>query len=51
MALIPLLTVLSEGKDSANCGRPCEKHEAKLRDRTGAEHSLSAIDNRLVVPL
>ena len=33
---------LSEGTDFTNCGRPCEKHEVKLRDRTGAEHILSA---------
>ncbi|MEM8505722.1 MAG: DUF3656 domain-containing protein [Cyanobacteria bacterium P01_D01_bin.1] len=33
---------LSEGTDFTNCGRPCEKHEVKLRDRTGAEHILLA---------
>ncbi|MBE9062143.1 U32 family peptidase [cf. Phormidesmis sp. LEGE 11477] len=33
---------LSEGTDFTNCGRPCEKHDVKLRDRTGAEHILSA---------
>ncbi|AFY37582.1 peptidase U32 [[Leptolyngbya] sp. PCC 7376] len=35
-------TFLSEGKDFRDCGRPCEKHEVKLRDRTGAEHVLVA---------
>ncbi len=33
---------LSEGTDFTNCGRPCEKHEVKLRDRTGIEHVLQA---------
>ncbi|BAU14032.1 peptidase U32 [Leptolyngbya sp. NIES-3755] len=33
---------LSEGTDFTNCGRPCEKHEVKLRDRTGIEHTLHA---------
>lgn len=33
---------LSEGTDFTNCGRPCETHEVKLRDRTGAEHRLHA---------
>lgn len=33
---------LSEGKDFRDCGRPCEKHEVKLRDRTGTEHVLQA---------
>jgi U32 family peptidase len=33
---------LSSGTDFTNCGRPCEKHEVKLRDRTGAEHILQA---------
>ena len=25
-----------------NCGRPCDKHDVKLRDRVGAEHPLKA---------
>jgi putative protease len=29
---------LSEGTDYKNCGRPCDQHEARLRDRMGAEH-------------
>ncbi|MFM5980476.1 MAG: DUF3656 domain-containing protein [Sphaerospermopsis kisseleviana] len=33
---------LSEGTDYTNCGRPCEKHEVKIRDRVGSEHILTA---------
>ncbi|WP_418006800.1 DUF3656 domain-containing U32 family peptidase [Nostoc piscinale] len=33
---------LSEGTDYTNCGRPCEQHEVKLRDRVGSEHVLQA---------
>ncbi|MCJ2544607.1 U32 family peptidase [Thermostichus vulcanus] len=33
---------LSEGTDYTNCGRPCEKHEVKLRDRANVEHILKA---------
>jgi len=33
---------LSSGTDYTNCGRPCDKHEVKLRDRVGAEHMLKA---------
>ncbi|MEO1634424.1 MAG: U32 family peptidase [Cyanobacteria bacterium J06631_9] len=33
---------LSEGTDFTNCGRPCDQHEVKLRDRTGTEHILHA---------
>jgi putative protease len=33
---------LSEGTDFTNCGRPCEKHDVRLRDRTGMEHPLKA---------
>ncbi|MBC5795398.1 U32 family peptidase [Sphaerospermopsis sp. LEGE 00249] len=33
---------LSEGTDYTNCGRPCEKHEVKIRDRVGSEHILKA---------
>ena len=33
---------LSKGKDYRDCGRPCEKHRVKLRDRVGAEHILKA---------
>ncbi|HXF11223.1 MAG TPA: DUF3656 domain-containing protein [Desulfuromonadaceae bacterium] len=33
---------LSSGKDYRDCGRPCDHHEVKLRDRVGAEHVLKA---------
>jgi putative protease len=33
---------MSEGKDFNSCGRPCEKHSVKLRDRVGMEHPLKA---------
>ncbi len=33
---------LSKGTDFTNCGRPCDRHEVRLRDRTGAEHVLKA---------
>ena len=33
---------LSQGTDYTNCGRPCDQHVVKLRDRTGAEHPLKA---------
>ncbi|MFM1770472.1 MAG: putative protease YhbU precursor [Verrucomicrobiota bacterium] len=33
---------LSEGTDYTNCGRPCDRHEVRLRDRVGAEHVLKA---------
>jgi putative protease len=33
---------LSKGTDFTNCGRPCDHHEVKLRDRAGAEHFLKA---------
>ncbi|MEL6382802.1 MAG: DUF3656 domain-containing protein [Cyanobacteria bacterium J06626_18] len=33
---------LSDGKDFRDCGRPCETHAVKLRDRTGTEHVLQA---------
>jgi len=33
---------LSEGTDYSNCGRPCDKHDVRLRDRAGAEHVLKA---------
>ena len=35
-------TFLSEGKDFRDCGRPCEKHIVRLRDRTGLEHLVKA---------
>jgi U32 family peptidase len=33
---------LSRGTDYTNCGRPCDTHDVKLRDRVGAEHALKA---------
>ena len=33
---------LSTGTDFTNCGRPCDTHVVKLRDRVGAEHALKA---------
>ena len=42
MAHCVFCAFLSEGTDFTNCGRPCEKHEVKLRDRTGTEHILQA---------
>jgi putative protease len=33
---------LSTGTDFRNCGRPCDVHDARLRDRVGAEHPLKA---------
>jgi putative protease len=34
--------VLSPGTNRTNCGRPCDRHDVKLRDRMGVEHSLKA---------
>ena len=34
--------VLSPGTNKSNCGRPCDHHEVKLRDRVGMEHPLKA---------
>ncbi len=33
---------LSQGTDYTNCGRPCDAHDVKVRDRVGAEHALKA---------
>jgi putative protease len=33
---------LSPGTDKTNCGRPCDQHIVRLRDRVGAEHPLTA---------
>ncbi|MGC8830392.1 MAG: DUF3656 domain-containing U32 family peptidase [Verrucomicrobiia bacterium] len=33
---------LSSGTNWRDCGRPCEKHKLKLRDRVGAEHYVLA---------
>jgi putative protease len=34
--------VLSPGTNKHNCGRPCDVHEVRLRDRVGMEHTLTA---------
>jgi len=34
--------VLSPGTNKTNCGRPCDVHAVKLRDRLGVEHPLTA---------
>jgi U32 family peptidase len=34
--------VLSPGTNKTNCGRPCDVHQVKLRDRIGMEHTLVA---------
>ena len=33
---------LSDGHDHTDCGRPCEQHEVRLRDRSGVDHPLVA---------
>ena len=33
---------LTTGTDYTNCGRPCDSHDLKLRDRVGAEHPVKA---------
>eukprot|EP00667_Euglena_gracilis_P001211 EG_transcript_1209 len=33
---------LSDGHNFTDCGRPCEKHEVELEDRSGARHVLKA---------
>jgi putative protease len=33
---------LSQGKSFLDCGRPCDRHNVKLRDRVGMEHPLKA---------
>lgn len=35
-------SLLSPGTNKTNCGRPCDRHEVRLRDRTGVEHRLTA---------
>lgn len=34
--------MLSPGTNKTNCGRPCDSHQVKLRDRIGMEHPLQA---------
>jgi len=33
---------LSTGTDYRNCGRPCDRHDVRLRDRVGAQHPVKA---------
>ena len=33
---------LSPGTDATNCGRPCDIHDVRLRDRVGIDHPLKA---------
>jgi putative protease len=33
---------LSNGTDASNCGRPCDRHNLKVRDRVGVEHPVKA---------
>ncbi len=33
---------LSAGANKSDCGRPCNRHEVRLRDRVGVEHPLRA---------
>jgi putative protease len=33
---------LSKGTDYTNCGRPCDHHAVRMRDRVGLEHPLKA---------
>lgn len=33
---------MSKGTDYRDCGRPCEKHEVKMKDRVGSLHPLTA---------
>jgi U32 family peptidase len=33
---------LSDGTDYTNCGRPCDRHVVKIRDRVGSEHLIKA---------
>jgi U32 family peptidase len=35
-------SVLSPGKNKSDCGRPCDRHDVKLRDRVGVDHVLHA---------
>jgi putative protease len=35
-------SVMSPGTNKHNCGRPCDTHEVKLRDRLGTLHPLTA---------
>lgn len=34
--------ILSNGRDSTDCGRPCDRHRVELRDRVGKSHPVKA---------
>jgi U32 family peptidase len=35
-------SVISPGTNKSNCGRPCDRHDVRLKDRIGVEHILHA---------
>ncbi len=35
-------SLLSPGTNKSNCGRPCDRHQVRLKDRIGVEHVLHA---------
>lgn len=35
-------STLSPGRNKSDCGRPCDRHDVKLRDRVGMDHVLHA---------
>jgi len=37
-----IAATLSTGHDATDCGRPCDRHRLRLRDRVGMEHPLAA---------
>ncbi|HEY8090115.1 MAG TPA: DUF3656 domain-containing protein [Polyangiaceae bacterium] len=37
-----IASLLSDGHDHRDCGRPCEKHRVSLRDRAGMDHPVEA---------
>jgi putative protease len=37
-----IAALLSQGRDHKTCGRPCERHDVRLRDRAGMDHPVQA---------
>jgi putative protease len=37
-----IAALLSEGRDHKTCGRPCDRHDVRLRDRAGMDHPVQA---------
>lgn len=37
-----IAALLSAGRDHKTCGRPCERHDVRLRDRAGMDHPVQA---------